>query len=549
MAGGQLGSRAGGRSRIALRPAAFSSRAAPVSQPLPLWILYPLFFVAVYLLHAKLLKLPYFWDEAGYYIPAALDFFRTGTLIPHSTVSNAHPPLPSMLLAGWWQLAGTSISGTRTFLCMVAAAALLGLFRLARQLAGSAVAAAVCGMTLLYPVWFAQASMAHADLFAAAFTLWALSYALGRYSGLAGFGDAVIAALLFTAAALAKETAIVTPIALGLWEITLLLTERQSEDKTADWSWVPAFFLPVLPLIAWYRYHLAMTGFVFGNPEFLRYNATANLGPLRLLLSLWHRVTHLTLHMNLWVATVVTVAVLLMPRLRASTPALLRKPALAAIAAVLVANTLEFSILGGALLTRYLLPLYPLELLVMVALWQQRMRRWWLLVALTAAAFVAGLFIHPPYGYAPEDNLAYRDFILLHQQAIGVIEQRFPAATVLSAWPATAEMTYPDLGYTPHPIKTVAIDNFSAGQIARAAAEPGDYDTALIFSTKLEPFGRLDLGRLSRGTNARFFDFHRDLSPREVALALHGDIVWQGWRNGEWAAILHFPRIVEAEAR
>jgi hypothetical protein len=45
-------------------------------------MLYPLFFAAVYLSHLTLLRLPYFWDEAGYYIPAAWDFFRTGTLIP-----------------------------------------------------------------------------------------------------------------------------------------------------------------------------------------------------------------------------------------------------------------------------------------------------------------------------------------------------------------------------------------------------------------------------------------------------------------------------------
>jgi len=52
---------------------------------LPLLALYPLLFVAVYLGHLTLLRLPYYWDEGGYYIPAALDFFRTGTLIPQST--------------------------------------------------------------------------------------------------------------------------------------------------------------------------------------------------------------------------------------------------------------------------------------------------------------------------------------------------------------------------------------------------------------------------------------------------------------------------------
>ena len=51
-------------------------------------MLYPLFFVGIYISHYRLLRLPYFWDEAGYYIPAAWDFFRLGTLA-------LEPQLPS----------------------------------------------------------------------------------------------------------------------------------------------------------------------------------------------------------------------------------------------------------------------------------------------------------------------------------------------------------------------------------------------------------------------------------------------------------------------
>ena len=139
---------------------------------------YPVFFAAVYFSHLTLLRLPYFWDEAGYYIPAAWDFFRTGTLIPVTTTSNAHPPLPSILLAGWWHLSGFVPSGTRTFICMVAAAALLAVYRIARNLLGTPAAVATTLLTAVYPIWFAQSTLAHADIFAAALTLWALSFYL-----------------------------------------------------------------------------------------------------------------------------------------------------------------------------------------------------------------------------------------------------------------------------------------------------------------------------------------------------------------------------------
>jgi hypothetical protein len=61
-------------------------------------------FVFIFLLHAPLLQLPYFWDEAGYYVPAARDILQTGSLIPHSTLSNAHPPLVLAWLALCWKV-------------------------------------------------------------------------------------------------------------------------------------------------------------------------------------------------------------------------------------------------------------------------------------------------------------------------------------------------------------------------------------------------------------------------------------------------------------
>jgi hypothetical protein len=191
--------------------------------------------------------------------------------------------------------------------------------------------------------------------------------------------------------------------------------------------------------------------------------------------------------------------------------------------------------------------MFPLVLLVCVSVWLTRGVKILLgLSALTAAAFLAGLWFNPPYSIAPEDNLTYADMVILHQQAIALIAKQFPAATVLSAWPATTEMQHPELGYTRTPLKTHAIDNFSADQIQKAADEPGAYDTALIFSTKWTPHGSLDLSRASEASDTRFFDFHRDLPPRAVAALLHGEIVWQGYRNGEWAAVLRFPRSNEA---
>src|ERR1700739_4682082 len=103
-------------------------------------LLFALFFAGLMLLHAPLLRLPYFWDEAGYYVPAARDLFLSGTLIPRSTPSNAHPPLVMAWLALSWRIFGYSTLVTRTAMLAVSAFSLVGVFRLSRTAANLQVA-------------------------------------------------------------------------------------------------------------------------------------------------------------------------------------------------------------------------------------------------------------------------------------------------------------------------------------------------------------------------------------------------------------------------
>src|SRR5580698_825510 len=147
--------------------------------PFPTWMIFPVIFAALYATHFSLLRLPYYWDEAGYYIPAAWDFFRTGSLIPITTLSNAHPPLPSIYLALWWKTSGFSPEVTREAVLLVASFGLLAVWRLAIKLSRPPIVA-FCAvvLTALYPIWFAQSTLAHADIFAAACTLWGLVCAL-----------------------------------------------------------------------------------------------------------------------------------------------------------------------------------------------------------------------------------------------------------------------------------------------------------------------------------------------------------------------------------
>ncbi|HEX4283820.1 MAG TPA: glycosyltransferase [Terracidiphilus sp.] len=525
--------------------------------PFPTWMIFPVIFAALYLTHLSLLRLPYYWDEAGYYIPAAWDFFRTGSLIPSTTVSNAHPPLPSIYLALWWKASGFDPEVTREAVLLVASLGLLAVWRLALKLTASAqVAFWTVVLTGLYPIWFAQSSLAHADIFAAACTLWGLVYALpARDSKGDGAEDRQwIAALWFMAAALCKETAVVVPATLALLRMVNVVRGPAVERAPAlrEIVWLIA---SGLPLCGWYAWHYAKTGFVFGNPEFLRYNAQATLTPLRILAAFGHRILHLTAHMNLFVPSMLTLAAMMLKprpdRLGQEREKQERKPiaraALGRIFWLLLANALLFSVLGGALLTRYLLPMYPLVLVVAVSTFHRRVPHWQGLAALSAAAFVAALFVNPPYRFAPEDNLAYARVIRMHMQGIAELNRRYRGSTVLSAWPATDELARPELGYVKEAYAVDRIEDFSELQIERAAAEPEKYSTALVFSTKYDPPSLpLSLGPRSEAVDEKYFGLHHDLSPEAIALRLHGSLVWQREDHGFWIGLIRFDRQIEA---
>jgi 4-amino-4-deoxy-L-arabinose transferase-like glycosyltransferase len=524
--------------------------------PLPAWVIFPVVFAALYASHFTLLRLPYYWDEAGYYIPAAWDFFRTGSLIPLTTLTNAHPPLPSVYLALWWKLSGFLPEVTREAVLIVAAFGLTAVWRLAMRLVGvPAVAFWTVALTALYPVWFAQSTLAHADIFAAACTLWGLVYALPALNRELPHKP-WLAALWFALAALSKETAIIIPLTLAA---VSLLESRRAPGMARIRLWREAawFASCIFPLVAWYAFHYFKTGFLFGNPEFLRYNAQANLSAFRILAAFGYRILHLTAHMNLFFPVGIAFAALLLD-LRPRIDGLdaerqfqmrpgIQPPALRRIFVLLLANALFFSVLGGALLTRYLLPMFPLVLLVAVTTLYRRVPYWHGLAILSAAVFILGLFINPPYRFAPEDNLAYARVIRLHQAGIAQLEKRYPGATVLSAWPVSDELIRPELGYLKQPFAVYRLEDFTADQITRAAQEPEKYSAALVFSTKYDPPSLpLNLGPKGEAVDERYFGLHHDLPPEAIALQLHGDLVWKQEDHGQWIALIRFNRQFEA---
>jgi len=511
------------------------------------FLLFALFFAALMLLHAPLLRLPYFWDEAGYYIPAARDLYLTGTLIPHSTPSNAHPPLVMATLAMAWRVAGFSALVTRTVMVALAAFSLLGLFRLARYASNVQVAWATTVCAALYPVFFTQSSLAQVDLPAAGFTFWAVLAYLEDRPGKQ--------ALWFSLAALTKETAILAPLALFAWEIVAQFARPQWDEvlpPAGRRTRASHLLLPVVPLACWYGFHFAKTGYLFGNPEFFRYNVAATLSPLRIPLALGLRLWQVFGYFGLYLLSLAGLLAMFRRPQVSSRDARPRIPfwMQTVFLVVLLAYLAFMSVVGGAVLARYMLPVTPLVTLVLISTLWRRLRFWKLVAAVVAIAFAAGLFTNPPYGFSLEDNLAYRDYIVQHAEASRFLALRFPRARVLTAWPASDELTRPWLGYVAQPFRVVRLEDFTFPQIALASAANGQFDVALVFSTKYEPAHPiLENWDWWQRIKERYFGYHRDLRPGEIAQRLGGTVLFHKETDGQWVAVIAVDREENAAQR
>jgi hypothetical protein len=544
-----------------------------------------LFFLALWASHLPLLRLPYFWDEAGYYVPAARDLLLHGTVIPHSTPSNAHPPLVLAYLALMWKVLGYSPLVTRTAMLALAAFSLLGIFRLAQRVANTEVAVASTICTAVYPVFFTQSSLAHIDLAAAGFTFWGLLTYVEKRRW------AVV--VWFSCAVLAKETAVLTPLALFAWNWIATLPkldvgkERSqqivsrpvfrpagaqqfptSDPRLAPWaaflrrfaalegeanplfssSWL---LFPLVPLGLWYGFHFLRTGFVFGNPEFFRYNVQQTMQPLRVLLALALRLWQVVGYLNLYFLTLAAVLAMWLSPLRDNHEERQRIPldVQFSFLAVIAAYVLAMAMVGGAVLARYMLPAVPLVIILFVSTLRRRVRLWRGVIAIVVVAFVAVLFVNPPYGFSIEDNLAYRDYILLHQRAEGFLEARYSMARVLTAWPASDELTRPYLGYVTRPMRVFRIEDFTVEQLMAVSDLRSNFDVALVFSTKYEPrHPWFERWHQWQRWKTQFFGYHRDVPPAAAAQIVGGRLIYNDTRDGQWVGVIEMERVEEAQA-
>lgn len=498
-----------------------------------------LIYLILLVLHFPLLRLPYFWDEAGYYVPAALDFYRHGFLIPHDTLPTGHTPLVSVYLSAAWSAFGFSPLVSRSAMILVSAVTVFATYLLGRRVAGRETGIWAAVLLALMPLFFAQSSLAFLDLTAALFTTLAIIVVLdGRWG---------LFALMASLAVLSKETSIV--VLLPVWAF---MAFRRKERRRSAWL---TSAVPLAPLIAWALFYHSRTGFWTGNASYLQYNLYAALTPLHILRSLIARLAELLFQGFNWVLVLGAIAGLRWaarhrgaagPRpSEAEGDRLFGDFRFLAVGTVLV-YVIMLSVVGGAILPRYMLPAFPVFfvlLLVLIGRLPPRVAR--TLYVAAAACFIAAWFINPPYPFPFEDNLAYSDFIRLHQRAAKYLESLPGNPAILTAWPATDELEQPFLGYVTRALNVRSVDDFTAN----AFVAPPNFDLLYLYSRKWDPRRNVLNTWPFPALCARFYSYTPPVSTSAVAARFHLSLVREYSERGQWVRIYKSQRLADSGAR
>lgn len=463
--------------------------------------------------HLPHLGLPFHWDELGHFIPAARDLYREGLWIPRSAEPNVHPPGLMLYLAGVWSVFGYSIPVTRAAMLLLASAAALVVFLLAIQLCrgvrGAPAFSAVV-LVLLSPLVYTQAMLAQLDLPAMLLTCWALlCFLQARFRS---------AALVSTALVLVKETGLVVPAVFAFW------LWREGRLRQALY-----FLVPLAALSGWLAALAVSTGHVFGSSEFTRYNVFFALQPMRAGASLLRRLYYLAAGNFHWAGWA---AVWWAARHQHTYSHQAWKVA----ATLGAAHVLAVSLLGGAALERYLLPVLPLIYIAMAAAWSASASRWMRLSqGLVMAGFVLCLFVNPPYPFPYENNLAAVDFVRLHQSAAGFLERHFAQRTVTTAWPLSAALRHPEYGYVSRSLAVRELPDFSASRVE--ALDPAEVEVFVLYSREWDPAVNLWRWGWFRALQHRYYGWEPPASPElmEDRFQLREVARWD--RRGQWIAV------------
>jgi hypothetical protein len=483
------------------------------SSSIALWIAA---FAVLAAIHIPYLKLPYYWDELGQFVPQTLDLYNEGRWIPIRTLPNVHPPGLEALLAVMWRITGgPSILVSRLVMLAIAAIGVVGSFllsiRLSRKSAGAPAFAALL-LLLGSPLFYTQSMMVQLDMPAMAFTVWALLYFLdGRLRS---------SVLMATLAVMFKETAIVLPLVLAAW---LIVKER-------DYRKAAHYLIPCIAIALWIAVVWHSTGHPLGDPEFSQYNTWYALHPVRICVALLRRIFYLFGAEFRWIGTLALIWAWRKTEW-------FRTPEWSVAGMFAVAHAVVVSALGGAVLERYLCPILPVLFTAFAIAWMSLEGRLRILVpGLALIGSILSMVWYPSYPFPFENNLAMADFVAIQKLAADYVSAEPGIKKVASSWPLTDALRRPEFGYVSRPVEAVELHDFRAANLVYAQGK--QVDALILYSRESNPRGGPSRRfPMIRRFLARYYDYAPPATSAEIesALGLHSQFRWE--HRGMWVEV------------
>jgi len=474
-------------------------------------------------IHLPLLTLPFHWDELGQFVPAALDLYRDGAWVPHSTLPNVHPPGVMLILALVWKVFGFSILSARLTMLAIASAGVFLSFLLALRLSSKTdttadlvtrqPALAAIAFLLAAPLFYTQSMMVLLDMPAMTLTVLALLLFLNeRYAA---------SAIAATALVLVKETSLSTPLVFAAW-----LWFREKRRREALY-----FLAPAVALGLWLVELHHVTGHWLGNDEFARFNVSQSLGFGHILYAIGRRIYIHFLSDGHFLGAAALLAGWRLLRGKAWTIAGL----------VVLAQTALVTLLGGAVLDRYMLPVLPILYIAFAvagSVWTRHVRL--TIQGAMVALFFLGWFWNPPVPFPYENNLAMVDFVRLQQKAAEYLQDHAAGKRIATAWPFSDAIANPDFGYVRQPLTlTVLTGGVRLSNLKKL--NPQDFDLLVVYSAEWSVKGRVLDNTVVRSLVHAFLDPNINATPEEIRATL-GFVPAQRWtRGGQWIEI-YIPR-------
>jgi hypothetical protein len=317
---------------------------------------------------------------------------------------------------------------------------------------------------------------------------------------------------------LVKETGAIVPAVFALW----LARERRWRD--AAW-----FVLPFFALAGWVAVLKRATGHWAGNADFAEYNVWTPLHPVRIVATVARRFYFLFVANFHWVGTAAAVWAW------RHTP-LFRSRNWRVCGAVVAAHLVFFSLMGGAVLNCYLLPALPIlfgAFAAALSVLGRTPKR--IAAVLLLGGMGASNWINPPYPFPFEENLAFTDFLRLHRDAADYIQHWYADPLVQSAWPMTAELSRPELGFTPRPLRVHNLPDMSLASIS--AIDWRKAQIVVVFSRSWDPRGSFAGALPFRGLLDRLYGFVPNVTQEEARARVPFPVEATFQRRGQWVDI------------